>query len=239
MIARGSLCRRGRLRAGLLCFGGLLAACGIETRGWVLSERDAASGPASVRDAGCPACDGGVVLVGESETPLHGSQGGMPYEDLCPQGEAAIGYRGSIGDVSASAAPLEVITSLQVICGALSTRDDGAVAISRAGTLPLRGTTFDLAWSQLCPVDQAIVGVAGRAGVALDQVAFVCARVAVTPADGGDAATASTTELAPAGGDGGSAFRDACPPGELARGHHLRAGRWIDAFGLVCARPAL
>jgi hypothetical protein len=225
----------------LLYVGWMLAACGVETRGWVLSERDAAGTPPSAIDAGCATCGDGVVLVGQSPTPLHGSQGGDGYTDLCRDDEVAIGYLGSIGDVSASAVPLLVITSLEAVCGAPRADGTGEIRIARSGTLPLRGVAGEVAsWSQLCPTDQAIVAIEGRAGVALDRIGFACAGFAASSVpDGGTLAIASATALTPQGGDGGSAFAEACPPGEVARGHRLRAGQWIDAFGLVCGALGL
>jgi hypothetical protein len=47
------------------------------------------------------------------------------------------------------------------------------------------------------------------------------------------------TVFAESGGDGGEPYDVRCPDGEMARGQELRAGQWIDSFGLVCARPTL
>jgi hypothetical protein len=213
----------------------LLAACRAETRGWVLSERDATAEVAPA-DAGCATCIDVVALDGGSLTPLHGSQGGSEHVDVCPGNQLVIGYQGSVGDVSASAEPLVVTQSLQAVCGTPRAAADGAIAIARAGMLPLRGAIGALAsWSQLCPPDAAIVGVEGRAGLALDQIAFVCAQLTASAGEDGGLTLESTTVLTPAGGEGGRAFADACPSGEVARGHRLRAGRWIDAFSLVCS----
>jgi hypothetical protein len=221
----------------------IVVGCRAETRGWVLSERDATAPRPAIDDAGCAGCvdagptgdDGGELAAdGGSRTPLHGSQGGMEYVDVCPGDQVLIGYRGSVGDVSASADPLVVTRSLQAVCGTARETADGAITITRAGTLPQRGSPGEIAsWSQPCPTDAAIIGVQGRAGLALDQVAFVCARLMISPA-GGTLAIESATVSAAAGGDGGRAFADSCPAGEVARGHLLRAGRWIDAFSLVC-----
>ncbi len=222
----------------------ILVGCRAETRGWVLSERDATAPRPAIDDAGCAGCvdagstgDGGGEFAadGGSRTPLHGSQGGLEYVDVCPGDQVLIGYRGSVGDVSASADSLVVTRSLQAVCGSARATAAGAITITRAGTLPQRGSPGELAsWSQPCPTDAAIIGVQGRSGLALDQVAFVCARLTIPPAAGGTLAIDSTTVSVTAGGDGGRAFADSCPAGKVARGHLLRAGRWIDAFSLVC-----
>jgi len=221
----------------------VLVGCGAETRGWVLSERDATAPPPAIDDAGCAGCadagdagdGGGLVANGGSLTPLHGSQGCMQYVDVCPGDQVLIGYRGSVGDVSASADPLVVTRSLQPVCGTARATAAGAITITRAGTLPQRGSPGELAsWSQPCPTDAAIIGVQGRAGLALDQIAFVCARLTIASGADDTLAIESTTLSAAAGGDGGRAFADDCPTGEVGCGHLLRAGRWIDAFSLVC-----
>ena len=230
----------------LACLLWIVAGCRAETRGWVLFERDATPPPAATVDAGCASCaDAGDAGAGSASdagslTPLHGSQGGMEHVDVCPADQVLIGYLGSVGDVSASADPLVVTRSLQAVCGTARVTAEGAISVVRAGTLPQRGSTGELAsWSQLCPLDALIVGVQGRAGLALDRVAFVCARVVTSPGAGAALEIESTTLTAAAGGDGGRVFADSCPSGEVARGHFLRSGRWIDAFSLVCGAPRL
>ena len=47
------------------------------------------------------------------------------------------------------------------------------------------------------------------------------------------------TPLETVGGDGGSAFQDGCPLGQMARGSNVRSGEWVDAFGLICGTPSL
>lgn len=241
---------------------GLLAlgACSGARR-LVLFERDAATdsgargadaGPpldagAAPLDAGAPPIDAGTgpadasaALDGSGAVELHGGDGGIAYVDLCPEDQALIGYLGSVQDIGTRAEPLHAVGSLQGLCGALELGPERELRVSSSAALPVRGDPNALrqvgAFEQRCPADQVVVGVEGRSGIALDRVAFVCARIRAGTSDGGpELEHDDVAALQPAGGDGGTAFSGRCPPGELARGHQLRAGRWLDAFGLVCA----
>lgn len=204
----------------LLCLP--LAACDAGTRGWVLAEHD----------AGCAACaEPELELVGETQTPIRGNDdSGSEHTDLCPDNQVVIGYLGSVGDISANDDPVEVATSLRAVCGTPRVSAPGAIEIVRAKTLVQRGQTGGIdTWSQMCPSDTAVIGITGRAGVALDSLGLTCAPLSLGPTDALDA-----TAFDPQGGEGGSAFQDACPQGEVARGHRLRSGVWIDAFSLIC-----
>jgi hypothetical protein len=207
---------------------------------------DAGLAPVNM-DAGCTSCPTGqVTLDGGSTTELRGGEGGVAYLDVCPSDQALIGYVGSLQDIGTRATPVHAVGSLQGLCGALELAADGVLRVTTVDALPERGEPdaarrlSDL--EQRCPADHVVVGVDGRAGLAIDQVAFVCARIraAASGRDGGSPFEhADGAVLAASGGDGGSAFSERCPPGALARGHHVNAGRWIDAFALSCAWPEL
>lgn len=218
-----------------------LLGCGLETRGPVLVERDAASQDTDAPDdAGCsvPSCNAAVVLEDDSLTPHIGGDAGSAYIDRCADSQLLIGYAGSLREISATAAPIEVVTSLEAVCGVPSFSDTGALRIGASQRLPVRGDTRGsyAAWTRLCPSDHVVVGVDARAGLALDRLALKCAAAVLDPAT--DALSfASELTLQAAGGGGGNEVHMACPSGQVARGHTLRAGRWIDAFGLICATP--
>jgi hypothetical protein len=195
-------------------------------------------------DAGCALCPTRIVLDGGSPGELHGGDGGFAHMDLCPDDQALIGYLGALQDIGTRTQPLHAVGSLQGLCGALELGSDGALRVASSAALPVRGDADAPRqlneFEQRCPADQVVVGVEGRAGLALDRVAFVCAGMRAASGDGGTAfARENAAELSAAGGDGGSAFSARCPPGSLARGHHVRAGRWIDAIAPVCAAPLL
>jgi hypothetical protein len=189
---------------------------------------------ADVSPVGAPA--GAVVLGGQSLTGQQGGDGGTAYTDLCPGNQAVIGYQGF---VTGPEIGLTIIGAIQGVCGELSL-GGGSVTTDAGATLPMRGTTQDVPWTQMCPADEVVVGFSGRSGAALDQVAFECAPwTASNDVDGGALSAGTIVTLTPAGGDGGSPYEDTCPSGQLARGSNLRAGNWVDAFGLVCGTPTL
>jgi hypothetical protein len=234
---------------GLLATLGALGAC-AGTTGLVLGERaasdDASSdagllglaedGVAPGPDAGCPTCTVPVALSGVSLTSQQGGTTGSPYTDTCPGSQAVIGYEGFLTPPSAG---LTLVGGIQALCGEMYFSADG-LTTSAGATLPIRGTSQDAPWTQLCPTGAVVVGFSGRSGADLDQVAFVCASLVVSDDDAGSVLTPGPqTTLTPAGGDGGMPYDDACPPGQVARGSNLRSGEWVDAFGLVCGAPAL
>jgi hypothetical protein len=150
-----------------------------------------------------------------------------------------IGYGGFLTGPEVGAT---LVGAIQAVCGELSvgSAPSDGVTIGAGATLPMRGATQDTPWSQMCPADEVVVGFSGRSGADLDQVAFECAPwTASNNVDGGVLSAGPTVTLPAAGGDGGTPFQDTCPPGQLARGSNLRAGAWVDAFGLVCGTPAL
>jgi hypothetical protein len=205
-----------------------VAACG-ETSGIILGDVPPADDAAT--DA-CATCSTPVTLAGQTLTPQQGGTTGTAYTDLCPGDQAVIGYQGFLTPPSVGAT---LVGGLQALCGTIVV--DGSSSATMAGaSLPMRGASQDSPWTQRCPTGQVVVGFAGRSGADLDQVAFECAPWSAS--DAGLSMGAYVT-LPAAGGDGGTAFQQTCPAGQLARGDALRAGDWIDAFGLVCGTPVL
>jgi hypothetical protein len=93
----------------------------------------------------------------------------------------------------------------------------------------------------MCPTNQVVVGMNGRSGSYLDQVAFVCAPLSMTSGPMGySVSIGATTVLTAAGGPGGSVFQDPCPAGQIARGSNSSVfSGVIDRMGLVCGTPSL
>lgn len=213
---------------GLTLYALLSAACGLETRGSVLFETNDAGADAAVQ----------IELRGETTSALEGGDSGSPYTDLCPDEQILIGYTGTLREISVTADAIEVLGSLDGVCARASLAADATLALSSADMLTTRGEPRGAygAWTRLCPADHALVGVAGHAGLAVDQLALVCARWLFDAAHG-SFAVASELTLPSIGGSGGTEFELRCPEGQVARGQALRSGRWIDAFGLVCATP--
>jgi hypothetical protein len=199
-----------------------------------LFELDASAAQADA--AACITCDPAQLqLEAGSSTPHEGGDSGTEHDDLCPAPQVLIGYTGSLREVSTTDPVFETITLLDGLCGSLQLGPQGSIGVIAASPLPSRGEASGSygAWSQRCPADQVLVGAEGRAGIALDQLALICATPQVD-AQGALQLTQEST-LPAAGGDGGTPFMLRCPEGQVAWGQHLRSGRWIDAFGLHCA----
>jgi hypothetical protein len=224
-----------------------LPACRSEASGWVLSERvtTPAPGPdatpdAAPSDASCPNCPVSIVWNGLSATPQFGMPEGTPFDDACPDGQAIIGFRGSVADVG-----VFLVSSIQTFCGTpvLSSGAATELSVLPGATLDERGVPSGASWSQMCPRDQMVVGFWGRSGRGLDQVAFDCAGVRVSRSPSNDfvlAVDSTISELSPPnGGDGGMPFRSTCRPDQIALMANISADQWINAFGLTCATPSV
>ena len=227
-------------------FAWVVAGCGNETRGLVLGEVetgiplqtiDAAD---VVLDAGCPLCDAAILLDGDTTTAAHGGDGGAPYIDTCPGNQVVIGYQGYVTNVLDAGD--ELVGSIQTICGqlAIGGASMDQVVTSPGATLSARGQSPDSPWTQMCPANQTVIGFEGQSGEYLDRIAFTCAHWTATTTPNGVVLARDMTDTAVAqGGDGGTAFQESCPAGQVARGSAIRAGFWIDSFALICTTPTL
>ena len=226
---------------------GVLGGCG-GTSGLILGETAVPETEAGLAvdagfDAGCASCFTPIAWDATAETPQQGGTTGSPSVDTCPFNQAIIGYQGFLTPASVG---LILVGGVQAICGELYlSASSNQVGTSVGVSLPLRGTSKASPWTQMCPANEVVVGFKGRSGDDLDQVAFECAPwIAQTSpgatTDGGPSLTIGTVvTLAPAGGDGGTPYKNECPAGQLVVGDNLRSGEWIDAFGVVCATPML
>lgn len=162
--------------------------------------------------------------------------GGTAYADACPDGEAVTGYRGTF---HASG----YLGQMQAICGTLtlSTLWGPVVAVTAGTTFPMRGRPGVGAWTAVCPAGQVVIGFGGRSGGLVDKLILRCAPLTISaPADAYVIAVGTAVDLAPVGGDGGSAFDQTdCPLGSVAVVSNIRASDGVDAFGLGCSEPAL
>jgi hypothetical protein len=206
----------------------LVPACRADVTGWIISER----GSGAVVEAGAPR----IVLRDSAPTNRAGDPQGPPFDDACPADQAILGFQGSVNDVG-----VFLVSSIQALCAELTPPADGTAELGVTPTvaLPERGLASGTTWSQRCPPDQVVVGFWGRSGLALDQIAFDCARIHVAADRTLSVDTVLVTLSPPNGGEGGDPFRIPCPAGQVARGAAGNADQWIQAFGLTCAAPVL
>ncbi len=221
--------------------GGAIAGVGGSTGGGTsdAAMQDAGAADATavdsvVSDSAAP-CSGGVALGGPTLGPLHGSV--MPvWMDTCPDGEAIIGYVGSTGG--------KFVETLQTSCGRLSFIQAGSscrVSVSPGTVMPLRGNPNGSSpWVLACPTDQVMVVAEGQSGGRIDQLGIECAPLVVSSSGGVlQLSIGSLTVIAPEGGPSGTAFRDPCPPNQIATGTNSSYNAWIQAYQVVCSTPTL
>jgi hypothetical protein len=215
----------------------LLLAC-TGTEGYVLSVvgNDAPEAGAPF-DAGVVAPPGptSITVAEGGTTSLQGGTGGNEHVDVCPGDQVLVGLQGTIDDPG-----IVLVGSVQGLCGSLGINGARVTVTPGASLSTWGGDGGPVTWTEACPAGEVMVGVEGRSGAALDAIAVDCARWTVETTDAGAALTMGSTDTsATNGGDGGTAFSAPCPSGEMARGSDLRAGFWIDAYGLVCGVPTL
>jgi hypothetical protein len=180
----------------------------------------------------------GFTFSGADETPLQGNVGGgNANEDDCPFGQVVVGYAGLLAMEGWHG-------QIQAMCNVLDLQKNGSdyvVRLKPGATLPLRGFNGSEPWTSMCPKDQMVVGFEGRSGLYIDAFALHCAPLTITQSPDGYALSVGVVAIMASVGDtGGDAFPNTdCPMGEIATGSRIRAGDYVDALGLVCAKPLL
>lgn len=234
----------------LVCMS-LLVSCVFDESGATIPQ--SGSSDASVADAsaavdaasstpdGAPVPDANDIPIlsfqRTGDTPQEGGGGGAPHEDICPTGQLMTGLAGSNdgGD--------EYIGQISAQCSAATLSPDGSggfdIELATGQQLPARGDGGGSSWIRDCDAGDVMVGFDGRAGAYLDRLFVRCASLTVSGAP--EALTFTTGnpyELTLVGGGGGSPFphRD-CPDGEVVTTTRIRAGSFVDAFGVGCALP--
>jgi hypothetical protein len=159
---------------------------------------------------------------------------------MCPGDQVLIGYQGTLANPFTDPT-IQVVSSLQLLCGEVdvtSGPDAGApqLSISAGATLPVQGSVGNSPFSAQCPAGQAIVGIYGHSGLAVDQVGFDCAPLTRHP--DGTVSVGSSTPLTAYGGNGGSAYNDPCPSGQVVRGCDINTSGFLYSIDAECAAPS-
>jgi hypothetical protein len=181
-----------------------------------------------------------VVFTGANATAQYGNPaGGMAFNDVCPAGQALIGFSGLL--TSATGYHQQITPQ----CGAVNrVGAPGSYALHVTGgvTLPTHGpaTGTPVPWARFCPTDSVVSGFGSRSGGLVDQLVFSCTPLSVDAALGTTITLGTVTVLAPVGGNGGHANPQAnCPAGQVATAPNLRSGDGVDYFGIICSTPSL
>jgi hypothetical protein len=198
---------------------------------------DASPPDASAPDADVPDAIPGspiLALTAGTDTPLRGREGGTPFPDACPAGQALIGFAGSLGAVNGAHG------QIGGRCGRLDVVPAGTgweIRVSTGEVLPTRGRHAAQAWTRECPANQVLVGFGGRGGLLVDQLTFRCAPLTIAASGTGwTVAVGATTDQTAIGGNGGNAFGQAdCAAGQIATIAKIRAGDSLDGLALGCS----
>lgn len=158
-------------------------------------------------------------LAPTAQAAPHGGSGGSPFTLSCGANEVLV----AIGTRSGS-----LVDKVEALCQRIDSGKKWA-----SGGASIRGSAGGSGGSPgliACDRDSAIIGLHGRSGALVDRLGAICRKV-----DG----TGSAYDRNAVGGSGGTAFRDACPGGQVGVGLRGRSGALIDQIELICgAVPA-
>jgi hypothetical protein len=186
----------------------------------------------------------GITLgqpAGPSAVQSGSSPFGTAFSQTCMPNEVVIGYTGT---VDAPGSALTQLRTFRAVCGSLSVLGTTtfSVATSTAETLTMVGTMpGPTQLAQMCASNEMVIGFGGRSAADIDQIAIRCTPLTISGASPNYSLTIGTVSTNPGlGGPGGNPFAAIdCPAGQVAVGDDGRAATTINAFGLLCATPAL
>jgi hypothetical protein len=209
---------------------------GASGSGGAAASMDGGVAEAARPDSSSSGCPSGISLSGQTMLPLAGTTTAAPWTDVCPPGQAIIGYLGSTSG--------GVIEMLQTLCGQLSIAAIAAsceVQVSAGAMMPARGsTTPKNPWTLQCPANQIAVGCSGQAAGRVNQLSLDCAPLVVSPNGGSYSLTVGNiTQLAAMGGNNATPFHNSCPVGDIANGQFISAYSLIQGFQLFCTTPTV
>lgn len=106
------------------------------------------------------------------------------------------------------------------------------------------GGTGGTAFSRVCYPGQVARGLHGSAGLYVDRIGLLCARIEVLIADEGEVrdyklAITPTVRGVLVGGEGGSDFELGCPDDQVLGGIFGAAGAELRRIGVECVRPVI
>jgi hypothetical protein len=176
-----------------------------------------------------------------------GGNGGAPFDDVCPEGQALIGFQAGV--ISGGGA----LSGLVATCGVvkLSSRDPRAITTSPGQLSPSRGTSSADIKTAMCPAGQVVVGFdsltftdMGSNGTFLSTIFLHCAPLVIGSLSESPTASLGAIETLEAIGSGNVAIGTPapvtdCPAGQVAVASQGRSTAVVDAFGIGCAKPAI
>ena len=190
-------------------------------------------------DNGCPI---GLKWGIASKLPKIGQDNGIPFSDICSQGDVLYGFNGWPRQ------PTSWLDAFQFHCAkvtfsVLKTSTPHTYLFTRKPSTihPTRGKTSNYLNKAFCPSSHFLIGFKGREGHLIDQMVGVCAPLQVIKKAGKwTIKWGKQTELPAVGGGGGQQFSTVqCSEPAVMHGMSGRAGDSIDAFEPHCILPVL
>jgi hypothetical protein len=181
-----------------------------------------------------------VSVAPGGSTATYGGSGGTPFADDCGTGVLVgyVGWKQPSGTVPNN----QYITGLQPVCAELLVRAGSTVVEVQKGVLQSgRGESSNYPWEAVCGSSTVLVGFTVLAfSNMVENVQFQCASLTVDAASPGAITVGPVTTLEWSGDRGaGVDMTTSCPSGQVARGHLVQVGSWIDRYQMVCGTPYL
>ena len=189
------------------------------------------------------------VWEGTVQLEAVGGFTGESFLQMCPRGEALVGFVGRAG---------ALIDSLLPVCSSLDSR----LTDWPPNTTPTLTELFSVGgpdgthYERVCDDRSVVIGLRGRAAHSVDSVSVICGTPPIiepTPTETEPSDDDETTddvepeaavrsqrtsvELESIGGQGGTPWLQECPDGWVAVGLSGRADRFLERLSLLCVEP--
>jgi hypothetical protein len=190
-------------------------------------------------DAASAARSVAIAATGGISTQLGTTSGGTRFQDECGAGEALVGYHG-YSEPSTNMSS-DYVVGMQSICAQVRV-PPGTVDVETASPVvrTLRGPMGPVVWQAVCPANMVIFGTwATAASNMVENFRFRCASLVASASPPGAVAAVSVRELSWTSRRGLPETGSNCPVGQIARGHILHVGSWIDGYQLLCGTPTV
>ena len=135
----------------------------------------------------------------------------------------------------------DYMVGMQPICAQVRVPPGTAdVKTSSPVVRTLRGPMGEVVWQAVCPADMVIFGLwATAASNMVENFSFRCGSLVASASPPGAVATVGVSELPWTGRRGLPRTGSNCPVGQIARGHIVHVGSWIDGYQLLCGTPTV
>jgi hypothetical protein len=180
-----------------------------------------------------------AISTGGTSAQLGTTSGGTRFQDECGAGQALVGYHG-YSETSTNMSS-DYVVGMQPICAQVRV-PPGTANVETASPVvrTLRGPMGPVVWQAVCPANMVIFGLwAAAASNMVENFRFRCVSLVASTSPPGAVAAVSVSELPWTSRPGLPETGSSCPVGQIARGHILHVGSWIDGYQLLCGTPTV